>query len=431
MRVHRPTNSFSFLLQGGLLALVSVAAVAANPTVVYHDGKAYTLKYSYAYQAADPNQDGKPVTTVVFADKPIDAAAMKIEFDRGEALDAALQGANRITLKISPDGEMQGLADSVSGGDGLMMSGSGWFHLDLAHNDAKRIEGRFLTDKAEKKQEGQFYDLNFALDLPGPPGKGKPIAPGGAGQFFHDGKLITLTSGYAYRGPDHFHPDQQMLVLDFSDQPTATAAINDAPDRASALEEQRTQGNRVTLNIGADGSLINANFRADGLAGSGSGSGWYKLQLRQNDDKRVEGRFVSTDEASKTHGEFYDLKFSFDLPGAPDLGPAVAAGGETDLAYRAHLEALKGGNVDALAKTMTAGNAAKFLSARNEAYFPRILASIQGSALVSPSYVKGNARGDWATLSYTGKDGKGRTATHVVTLHREAGAWKVGRDSSG
>jgi hypothetical protein len=45
------------------------------------------------------------------------------------------------------------------------------------------------------------------------------------------------------------------------------------------------------------------------------GAGKYKLDLKRNDDKRVEGTLHSTKEADKTaeHGGYFDLHFALDV----------------------------------------------------------------------------------------------------------------------
>jgi hypothetical protein len=45
------------------------------------------------------------------------------------------------------------------------------------------------------------------------------------------------------------------------------------------------------------------------------GAGKYKLELKRNDDKRIEGTLHSTKEADKTaeHGGYFDLHFALDV----------------------------------------------------------------------------------------------------------------------
>ena len=47
--------------------------------------------------------------------------------------------------------------------------GSGWYTVSIKHNDDKRVEGHFQSNDEADKKSGRYYDLAFALDLPGAP----------------------------------------------------------------------------------------------------------------------------------------------------------------------------------------------------------------------------------------------------------------------
>ena len=256
-------------------------------------------------------------------------------------------------------------------------------------------------------------------------------AADGSGTFYNDGKAIALKSAYAYRMPDPFEKDKQIIRVVFADKPIDAAALKDASDRDGALDEQLRGAARVDLNLETDGSVQNVNTHVGATSGSQSGSGWYTLSLKHNDDKRIEGTFHSNDEADKKSGRYYDLRFALDLPGAPDLGPALpAGGGEQGKAYAAYLAALKKGDIDALAKLMTKARADELLAHRNDKDFKMMFGFIQDQALREPKYVKGNSKGDTATLEYTGKDGDKNDVTSDISMLREAGAWKLAKESS-
>jgi hypothetical protein len=253
----------------------------------------------------------------------------------------------------------------------------------------------------------------------------------GSGTFYNEGKAIALKNAYAYRMPDPFEQDKQITRVVFADKPIDAAALRDAVDRDDAIDTQLRGATRVDLNLDADGSVQNVNTRVGDTSGSQSGSGWYTLDLKRNDDQRVEGSFVSNDEDDKKDGRYYDLAFALDLPGAPDLGAALPAdGGEQGKAYAVYLAALKKGDMDALAATMTKARADELKAHRSDPQFTMMFAFIQGQALRDPKYVKGHGKGDNATLEYTGKDGDGNAMTSTVTMLREGGAWKVQKESS-
>ncbi len=253
----------------------------------------------------------------------------------------------------------------------------------------------------------------------------------GSGTFYNEGKPIALKGAYAYRMADPFDKSKQITRVVFADKAIDAAALKDASDRDSAIDEQLRGATHVDLNLEADGSVQNVNLSMDGYSGSQSGSGWYTLSLKRNDDKRVEGHFQSNDEADKKSGRYYDLTFALDLPGAPDLGSALpAGGGDAGKAYLTYLAVLKKGDIDALAKLMTKARADELLAHRNDKDFKMMFGFIQGQALREPRYVKGNSKGDTATLEYSGKDGDKNDVTSDISMVREGGAWKLAKESS-
>jgi len=254
---------------------------------------------------------------------------------------------------------------------------------------------------------------------------------GGSGTLYDDGKAIALEGAYAFRMPDPFDSERQITRIVFADRPIDAAALKDAPDRDGALDEQLRGAIRVDLNLRPDGTLQNVNTRIGDSSGSLSGSGWYALELVQNDDRRIEGSFRSNEDEDRSVGRHFDLAFAFDLPGAPDLGvPLPANGGEQGKAYLAYLAALKKGDIDALAGHMSKERAEKLLAHRDDADFKMLFGFIQARALREPRFVQGHASGDQATLEYTGKDDGGNATRSTVSMVREAGAWKVARESS-
>lgn len=254
----------------------------------------------------------------------------------------------------------------------------------------------------------------------------------GSGTLYQDGKQTALVSAYAFRAPDPFDKTKQITTVVFATKPIDAASANAAVDRGEAVSDQfrQSEATRVELNLEGDGSVQNVNIMAPGSSGSQSGSGWYTLKLAHNDAKRIEGTFTSNDQADKKSGRYYDLKFALDIAGPPDLGAALPAdGGEPGKAYRAYLAALKKGDIDALAKTMTHDRSAEILAHRNDADFKMMFAFIQQSALRDPKITKGFSKADSATLELSGKDGDGNAATSTATMQKEAGTWRLAKES--
>jgi hypothetical protein len=162
------------------LALAPAFALADGSGTLYQEGKPLALKHAYAYRGPDPFDRTQTITTIVFADKPIDAAAANAANDRGEAVEDQLRRADatRVDLTIKGDGTMQNVNINSPGYSGSQ-SGSGWFTLKLVKNDEKRIEGSFQTNEEADKKEGRYYDLKFALDIAGAPDRGTALPADG------------------------------------------------------------------------------------------------------------------------------------------------------------------------------------------------------------------------------------------------------------
>jgi len=179
------------------LILVATSAFADGSGTLYQEGKPTALVSAYAYRGPDPFDKTKEITTVVFADKPIDAAAANASADRGEAVSDQLRNAQatRVELNLESDGSVQNVNISAPGSSGSQ-SGSGWYTLKLVHNDAKRVEGTFRSNDEADKKDGRFYDLKFALNLPGAPDLGAALpADGGEPGKAYRAYLAALKKG--------------------------------------------------------------------------------------------------------------------------------------------------------------------------------------------------------------------------------------------
>ena len=256
----------------------------------------------------------------------------------------------------------------------------------------------------------------------------------GSGTLIIKGQTTAFKTAYAYRHADDFQPDQQITTVVLSDKPIDVSKVNDAVDREDALKTQLRElnGNRVELNIRADGTVENVNTMTDGTSGSVSGSGWYAIDLKRNDDKRIEGTFRSSDEKDKKEGSsgYFDLKFALDLPGAPDLGtPLPADGGELGKVYRAYSVAVQKSDVDAMIKFMVKARAASVQSHRTDPNFNTMLGFIRESAIKDAKIVKGYTKADNGTLTVSGKDGSSSNVESTISFAREDGAWRIGKES--
>ena len=263
---------------------------------------------------------------------------------------------------------------------------------------------------------------------------------GGSGVAYADssGTLVVKDQAtvfeyaYAYRHADDFDKTKQVTTVMFSDKSIDAAKINAATDRWGELRSQlrALQANRIEMNIKPDGDLQTIDTMVDGSLGQRNGSGWYKIDLKQNDDKRIEGTFRSTDEKDKKEGLGYlDLKFALNLPPPPYLGTLLPAdGGEPGKVYRAYSAALGNGDVEAMTKLMPKERADEILAHRKDANFQPIMKFMQGSAIKDPKFDKSYVNGDKATLSASGKNQSGADTDTTVSMVKEGGAWRVANE---
>lgn len=138
------------------------------------------------------------------------------------------------------------------------------------------------------------------------------------GTYTADGKTMTLNSGYAWPVQGEKYTRVVLCDVDKID----AQALNAVQDqRYNALYDQirkvNPKRNCVELQITADGQLddLTANTMTglhQAITGHNDPTG-YKLDIKHNDAKRIEGSLHSTDELkNKKHVEF-DLKFSLDV----------------------------------------------------------------------------------------------------------------------
>jgi hypothetical protein len=158
---------------------------------------------------------------------------------------------------------------------------------------------------------------------------GTAFADGG-GTFIVKGKTYLLKSAYAYSRPDPFSPSKQSTVILFSEILIDTKKVDSATDRGSALShimsdhlpDKDERAGSVEIMIARDDAqfpLQQIGYTIPNEDSSASvGADRYKLVLKRNDAKRIEGTLVSTKEAAKTaeHGGYFDLHFALDVASA-------------------------------------------------------------------------------------------------------------------
>ncbi len=148
----------------------------------------------------------------------------------------------------------------------------------------------------------------------------------GGGTFTVKGKTTVLKSAYAYSRPDPFDRSKQSTVIAFSERLMDAKQISAAKDILDALshamndhsgtEEKPASVEVIVARNDPDSPVQQIGFELPGLSSSASvGAGRYKLDLKRNDARRIEGTLRSTKEADKTadHGGYFDLHFALDV----------------------------------------------------------------------------------------------------------------------
>ena len=299
----------------------------------------------------------------------------------------------------------------------------------------------------------------------------------GGGTLYINGVATQLTSAYAYAAPDAFDDSKQMVVVVLSTAAIDAAAYDAAEDRAKAIRSSlvlnsENKPTTVTLKIGPAKDKPIRGIDVDIMAGEGkhfSGT-WvsYVLDLKQNDGKRIEGTFRTTDEkkSAGTYNDYYDLHFALNVASGPRFGPGLPPdGGEPFKGYWKYVSALwsvairdelDDEKVRVLANTLTearikavdkiaesAGKGAGALDKAELAVFKKMWADVpHGNRSVNSSdvvFVNGRVKGDVATLEIKGERSEGKTDGNgeytpgppifvTVTMKKESGQWCFDND---
>jgi hypothetical protein len=253
------------------LLIASAAARAGGGGVLYHDAVATRLTSAYAYAVPDAFEPSKKAVVVVLSSAPIDAAAFDAAEDRKEAVNQYLLWkpdgtATSVTLMIGTDANapVEQISLAILTGNGLHSSasvGSATYVLDLARNDAKRIEGTFRSRDESRKTDpkGDYYDLHFALNV----ASGKPFGPGlppdGGEPFKAYQDYAKALSDVAWRmGDDEMQRFGDLLTQSRIDELNATQGgnrktflknLHEAGIRSFQFVSGRIEGDRATLEL--------------------------------------------------------------------------------------------------------------------------------------------------------------------------------------
>lgn len=174
----------------GTFALIVSSALCGpvwadgSGTITYL-GHTAQLKYAYAFRHPYDLDKTKQAVTFALADKPFDTAALNDSPIRESELSEQLNETNMVRITLAPEGAHSKVAWRVDG-----KFDSRW--LDKYKFDVKQIDDKHLVGTLRSKdgsdgspddpsapRPGARLDLQFAIDLPGPPKLGQPLPPDG------------------------------------------------------------------------------------------------------------------------------------------------------------------------------------------------------------------------------------------------------------
>lgn len=171
------------------------------------------------------------------------------------------------------------------------------------------------TAFADNPKETEHNQSSLAAQLLPPPAR-----PPTASAIYNDGQPIGLVDTYAFRTVDPTDLQRRKCtVVAFTDHPMDKAALNAAADPTDELRNQQQNSkfeNVVILMLVANGRVIVRWAGADSYTGFGEAS--EALSVKRNDEKHIEGSFVTKDAREKRlKGHiFWDLHFALDVASA-------------------------------------------------------------------------------------------------------------------
>ncbi|HKO59138.1 MAG TPA: hypothetical protein VJ276_24945, partial [Thermoanaerobaculia bacterium] len=259
-----------------------------------------------------------------------------------------------------------------------------------------------------------------------------PALGDAGGTLTINGKTVQLKYGYATQREDPFDRKKKATQILITDQAIPPEAASDEFKLMEVRDKQKLNG--VMVLITEEKQVVSGAVYSPLLKKMSfvSGVGMQKLELTTHKADRVAGR-VWLEKPDDFFDNIYQYDVKFDLPvGVPKPDkpeqpkgtPLPSGGGDPGKAYDAYRKALIGGNIPVLRKSVAAERAKDMDSPE----FKDQLKLIQAFQPKNVKVTGGAVEGDTATLLATAKDGDG-TSNGTIIMVREAGAWKVSKES--
>ncbi|HEX8154606.1 MAG TPA: hypothetical protein VF698_15845 [Thermoanaerobaculia bacterium] len=248
------------------------------------------------------------------------------------------------------------------------------------------------------------------------------------GTFTANGKKVKLTHAYAAPRANPFDKKKTDVVLLVTDREMPPEAVHDD----FALMRAQEGANGFTVQITADRSIVSGQVFSPNFKKMNqfSGVGMQKLELTAMTADRIAGKVSVPKE--DFFDNLYEYSVTFDVPVTAKPKPAAlkgtpvaAGGGEPGAAYEKYRKAMKSGDLAALRKSLAAERVAQL----DKPEFKEMLPMIQTMLPKTVKIVSGAIDGDTATLKAEAKDSDNEWTYGTITMVKEAGVWKLQKES--
>jgi peroxiredoxin len=236
-----------------------------------------------------------------------------------------------------------------------------------------------------------------------------------------------FTPAVSYIFVDADMPSYYVIAL--LEKPVDNQKLAEAIDPSDVIEDAMRDGaNGVVLMADGDGGVSGSfEMRVNGkdVQFGGSGSGGVRALVRNGN--RVTGHIHYFNSFFSNHMAI-DASFDAELLQPPKGTPLPPDGGEAAEAYRATIEAMRAGDVDALVAGMAPERAEMIEAERNKPDFAEKIGMLKAMAPDEVEVTGGTSYGERVVLTTKGKDGE-HAFTGTVEMNWEEGGWRMGKQS--
>lgn len=425
---------------------------AAGKFVV--NGKARPVKFAYAQQVK--NEEGGVEYHVVVSDRALFPSTLAAEHKWSDFVESS--GGGLAKFVFAPDKTLQQvhIQDSALSMSGFTM-GASEMTATVTELSAGNISARMKSD-----EEHEFFDDVVAFDLSfsasvgdGEYGENRAarkelepkfakLAEGAAsGSLVVAGERAQLSHVYAVTAPGMFDESKRDTIVILSDKPISDALLADARKLSSEAQRGAFQG--VIIRLDEESQPYSSDIYHYAGQSSMSGSGFLGFEALQFDGKAAVGRLFTPKEQRLVGEKSYSFDALFratvrtlDPPREEGLVDAKngtrlpAGGGEPGKAYLAFDKAVAKGDLNQLKKFAPEDGGGLPPLDPSDPETKQMLELLKAMQPKNIRITEGWVAGDLATLTVVAEesvDGMKSTSTGTIFMKREAGTWRVGKQS--